>query len=425
MAVRLVLVTEILSIIVCIHRIYGRKVTWNFRTVLVFLGVLTVLEISNTCETPKAFSLLVYFFLFLYTYLEFEKSIAGAVVSNVIYFVVVTFLEVICLMPAALFFPKNENFRALSVNCGVLLFCIFALPRLRLERFRKMMQKKEKVLALGVIFLITAFILVQARLLHGIRLDFFLLLVPLLILIFVLANQCVNSASACRRLESELHKREKGEKTYRKLVTEIRMRQHEINNQLTAVFSMHYMNKTYEDLVREQEKYCGRILKENRYQQLLDLEDGILIGFLYQKFLDMEEDAEVACKVKVQSYRTVISTYHLVEMLGILLDNAVEAMKGREANTSSVWMEIRENREAYEYEIRNPFSYVPYSVMSEWFSPDVSTKGRGRGLGLYHLKCLCAECGCDIICRNIRVKEGNGLTGENVISFLLRIKKRD
>ena len=64
MLLRLVLITEIFSVIICIHRIYGVKVKFDMKTVLLFLGLLIVLEIVNTCQVPRLFSLLVYFLFF-------------------------------------------------------------------------------------------------------------------------------------------------------------------------------------------------------------------------------------------------------------------------------------------------------------------------------------------------------------------------
>lgn len=180
---------------------------------------------------------------------------------------------------------------------------------------------------------------------------------------------------------------------------------------------MHYTNKTYEELVRAQEEYLGKVAAENKYNKLLILEDSILTGFLYGKLTELEEEAEITYKIEVESFHTVIPAYYIIQMLGILFDNAVEAVKDKQDTISRIHFEIREVGTGYEYEVRNPFPYVPYNEIEEWFVLGQSTKSIERGVGLYHLKYLCEELKCDLICRNIMVEK------DNWISFVLKVKK--
>ena len=48
-----------------------------------------------------------------------------------------------------------------------------------------------------------------------------------------------------------------------------------------------------------------------------------------------------------------------------------------------------------------------YDEILEWFQLEKSEKGRGRGLGLYHLKCLCNDWNCDIQCGNTEIDKNN------------------
>lgn len=419
MLLRFVLVTEILSVVVCIHRIFGEKVKFEIKTILLFLGLLTVLEIANTQPVPKIFSLLVYLLIILYCVFRFRRGILDTIINNVLYLVVMTILQFACLVPAVLIFPRNEKGRGLLVNVVVLIFCTFLLGRLKLYRFSQWIEKKEKILyiSLGVLCALAAFVLVQAKFFHGIIGESFLLLIPMTILICVLIKQWHKYHGISGKAKEEQSRKEKNDKGYNEFLTQIRMRQHEINNHITAVLSMHYTNKTYEDLVRAQEKYFSRVVEENKYNSLLALGDEAIIGFLYGKLGELEDEAEITYKITVESYETIVSAYYIVQMLGILLDNAAEAIKGIGEAPGKIHLEIRETKEAFTYEVRNPFPYVPYSELEGWFALGKSNKGPERGVGLYHLKCLCGKLGCDLICRNIEMEE------ENWISFLLKVNK--
>ncbi len=419
MLLRLVLITEIFSVIICIHRIYGVKVKFDRKTVLLFLGLLIVLEIVNTCQVPRLFSLLVYFLIFLYCMLKFKKSLFETIINNVLYLVVMTLLQFACLVPAAVVLPQNEYGRGLLVNCAVLLICIFVLPSLGLCRFAGWIRKKEKLiyLLLSAIFMVVIFILMQAKIFYGVRIDSFLLLIPIIAVTLGLKKHWDKNYKGNTVPEKDEYQNINSENKYNELLIKIRMRQHEINNHITAVLSMHYTNKTYEELVRAQEEYLGKVAAENKYNKLLILEDSILTGFLYGKLTELEEEAEITYKIEVESFHTVIPAYYIIQMLGILFDNAVEAVKDKQDTISRIHFEIREAGTGYEYEVRNPFPYVPYNEIEKWFVLGQSTKSIERGVGLYHLKYLCEELKCDLICRNIMVEK------DNWISFVLKVKK--
>lgn len=418
MLLRLVLITEIFSVIICIHRIYGVKVKFDMKTVLLFLGLLIVLEIVNTCQVSRLFSLLVYFLIFLYCMLKFKKSLFETIINNVLYLVVMTLLQFACLVPAVLVFPQNEHRRALLVNCIVLPICIWILPILKLYRFSTWVRKREKLLYFSFFILcaMSLFILIQVKFFRGIIGESFWLLVPITILICVLIKQWQKYQKVNRQIE-EKQSLEENNRVYEDFLIQIRMRQHEINNHITAVLSMHHLNKTYEELVRAQEAYLGQIAEENRYNRLLVLGDSVVIGFLYGKLHELEEEAEVTYEIEVSAFQTVIPAYYLIQMLGILLDNGVEAVKGLNKLHHRIHLAIRERETEYEYEVRNPFPYVPFNELESWFALGKSKKGAGRGIGLYHLKYLCEELKCDLICRNKSIGE------ENWISFLIRVKK--
>ena len=108
-------------------------------------------------------------------------------------------------------------------------------------------------------------------------------------------------------------------------------------------------------------------------------------------------------------------TYHIIEIIGILIDNAVEAIKNDADKLISI--------DAYEddlicyFVIRNTHKYVTYTTMEQWFQKGASTKGMNRGIGLYYVKSLCEEWKCNIRCENVNVVD------KNWIQFTLEINK--
>ena len=80
---------------------------------------------------------------------------------------------------------------------------------------------------------------------------------------------------------------------------------------------------------------------------------------------------------------------------------------------------IKDIQPLREFKIRvknHGFLFV-YIEIEEWFQMGKSQKGSDRGIGLYHLKCLCMELAYNVSCKNITIED------KNWIEFGLKVKK--
>ena len=75
----------------------------------------------------------------------------------------------------------------------------------------------------------------------------------------------------------------------------------------------------------------------------------------------------------------------IVEVLSILLDNAIEKLAELEIEKRQMIVFIEE-QEGLHIEIRNRTEYIDYDILKKFFEDGYTTKEKGRGLGLYHLK---------------------------------------
>ena len=81
-----------------------------------------------------------------------------------------------------------------------------------------------------------------------------------------------------------------------------------------------------------QSEYCRRMLTENKYNRLVLMPDKVFSAFLYEKLAELEaKDIDVEYKYRAEGEpgKCDISTYQLIEMAGILIDNAEEAVKDK------------------------------------------------------------------------------------------------
>ncbi len=422
MLLRITLVLEILAVIICIHSIYGEKVKLDIDTIALFLAMLSVLEIINHFNIKNISSLIVYVFIWIYCKIKFKETAARATVHFVIFLILFIILQFVSVLFVNLFLPHSEIWRAFITNFLMLLFCLLVLPRLKVFRIYRFVNRYYKLMyiVIGMAFFILSVLLFQNKIEEKIKAEYFVFAIPAIALLLFMIIKWGNAQSKAENLEKEKQAALTGQKKYDELLEQVRLRQHEFKNHVTAIFSAHYAYDTYENIKKARETYYGKIQTENRYNGLLLLDNHIISGFLYGKFEEMEQDGlQIRFKSAICLRNCDVPDYKLIEMTGILLDNAAETMVKSAETEKVISISMEEGKSEWLFKIRNKFRYVPYDEIEAWFQFEKSGNGMGRGIGLYHLKMLCAEWNCGILCRN------NEDAGHNEIEFVLSLPKAE
>ena len=150
-------------------------------------------------------------------------------------------------------------------------------------------------------------------------------------------------------------------------------------------------------------------MQENRYNKLLIVGNPIVIGFLYGKFMESEKySIDISYKVNIDDLDVGIPIYKLVEILGNLIDNAVEALKASSVE-KLLYVEIVEGSSEFEIKVRNRSEVIEQSEIENFFKKGFSKKGTGRGLGLYNVKNICSEYSLNLFFDNIKYDNKNWL----------------
>ena len=207
-------------------------------------------------------------------------------------------------------------------------------------------------------------------------------LIVALILIF-----WINSENDRKHKAEELRTYQLYTKTFEDAVVAIRLRQHEFDNHINAIKCMHYTIQDTEKLFDEQDKYCDRILQENKYNRLLKLNvSPVLIGYLYSRFMTASTQ-NVNIEYEIQDINIEhIAIYDLIEIIGILFDNAVEALE--EQSDKEVEVKLLEINKAFIISVANISVWKTNSEIERFFEYGYSTKGKEHGIGLYRANTL-------------------------------------
>jgi hypothetical protein len=421
MMLHLALVLEIMAVIVCIHRLYGQKVKLDIGTVGLYFACLLLFEAINIYGLKGFWALGAYVLIGVYCIRRQKESVMGAALSIALMIIIIAVIQFLSVLLLSIFFTIEEGKRTVYVNL-ILLGCIMCIPQGKLQRMRMMIKqlKSFNILMIGFAIVVVSFMVFQERLYRELHLELFLFAFPAVVMVFLMVEKWHAEQSEKQDIEKALQTTETMQSKYEELLKTVRMQQHEFKNHLAAIISTQFIYESYEKLVQAQNEYCGKLIQESRYYNLLGIGDNVLAGFLYGKFQEIEaEGIAIEYQVKGSLKRSSVSSHHLVEMVGILLDNAAQAVNFGEEKSAVISFSFLEEKQNYEIIVRNRFPYVSYDEITGWFQIGKSTKGEGRGIGLYHMKCLCEKLNCGILCRSIEIEK------ETWIEFTLKIEKAD
>ena len=174
----------------------------------------------------------------------------------------------------------------------------------------------------------------------------------------------------------------------------------------------------YEKDVVEIERQLSAYVKQLSAILPLDYDFNSLVE-LIEEFYPMLEDRKL--ELKVNKPNTLIYNADgdkMARAFGNLLKNAVEAVKTQQVE-KQIHLSCTENENEFCLGVRNRSEKIPLDEMGRFFEKGYSSKGSGRGLGLYNVKEICEKYGVDIVCDNTEVDDKNWFFIE------LHIKKSD
>lgn len=181
------------------------------------------------------------------------------------------------------------------------------------------------------------------------------------------------------------------------LVMEVRARQHEFSNKLLAVTSILETAESLQEARHQIAKYTENVKLQSNQQQLLMMDQKIVAGFLYTKLRRAEQmGIHLAIHFNIPSYKSPCEEVDLVELLGILLDNALEAC----SSGQSIELLGKIEGEYIRIELSNPAPKMTNEQMQKMFELGYSTKNGKRGFGLHNVKQIAKQYNAKIILKN-------------------------
>ncbi len=383
---------EILSILYGLAAVYGTKLKYNIYVVIFIVAEMVLMIGINDYGIPKYFITLSYALMLVYCWINYKISVINTLINIFITAIVLGVLQLLVYSILVILFKDNDinNLKweiiVLAVN---LVIVILGIPKLHLERLAEFLSRKQWMTILIGVVVVAIFGVQLWKIKQGSSItgEDLLFTVYFYILLFLLLIEWQKTRLDAEKRKVQLEINKLYYDTYEELIMSIRKKQHDFNNHINAIQGILYTAVSYEELRDQEEKYLNEITQEHQQISILTkVENPLIAGFLTVKIQEAERkgiNIEHNCifpKAKIN-----IPEYQLIEMMGILLDNAIEAVEQMDTG-KQIQIQLLMAEGIASFSVTNTYLVSNVKDISKFFTKGYSTKGDNRGIGLYKLK---------------------------------------
>lgn len=196
---------------------------------------------------------------------------------------------------------------------------------------------------------------------------------------------------------------------YDELLREVRRKQHDYKNQLSAIESMLDSLDSEEKIKCMHEDYLNIIDSENEINSLLSkCYNPIIAGYLYTMYIKCKDKGvNLMIDVNVDIEEIDIKTKDIIEVLGVFITNAYEHVLQYDEEKRVIKLKLYYINKRVKIEVRNIAMPFTYETISKLFKEGYSTKGDNRGIGLCSVKKIAEKYFSGVCVENIIYKNQN------------------
>ncbi len=413
---------ETLIVFQCIQVVFMRTIKVDKYVVGMILIDIVVYTLINRGMIPSLCSIIVYILIYLFCHYRFKQKFIQTIIR-----VIVSISLVGCIEGASAFIlhilsKKDNSIKALLfssilalVLISVIKKCIFLLGN------RKTKSKSSwhfaVVIFYGVMF---SKLLIDYYRKESVISIYVLFASTFLIFIFYYLHTLEKAQGEIEKRNYEISLQKVYGETYESLLSDVRRKQHDYKNQLGAMFGMHLTAKSLDELISMQKQYGNHLQLNDKFDSILTCcNNPVLAGFLYYRCVSCENDGVIVdYSIHVDQAECCFALHEMIEILGILIDNACENVILDASLKQCMRLEFQEKEDKIIISVSNPAQYISFSDIDKMFVKGYSSKGENRGIGLARVLELVHKYEAEVGVHNF-----NPSNEENWICFNIEIHK--
>lgn len=408
---------EFISVFICINYMYDQKYRISVYDMWFFVLELALLEIMNLHHLGKPFIILAYILIFVYQEFKFRNGFRITCLNIMLLSCIEVTLQIICSFP--IFFEDYIFVGYLVIITNLLVgIIIFVLGKTGiLYKMADRISMHEWLLNVAIFFCFFAsiYLIIVTKLAESLRHSDYMIFGVWTVMLYVVTLKWQKARDEKRLKEKELEIHNIYNEATLQLIRSVSRKQHEFDNHVQAILGQHILADSLEDLIERQNRYYKDIQKNNHYNKLLAAGTSPVIGFLYSKFIYAEsKGCEVEYNIRTGELSCSMPHFRMIEILGIFIDNAIEAQSGEE--DKRIRVEMLEDAERICIQVKNPCKRrIPNCELEQFVREGFSTKGKDRGRGLANVADIVAQYKADLLICNQKMKDKNYIEFQVII----------
>lgn len=375
----LYVVFEAIAVLLLLHTLYGKKICWNIYSIAFVVIDYILMLATKLFGVSQNLSVMIYPLLAIYCFVQFKSKIQEIIVNIVLAVIMLLGIQLIPLLVFGILgelLIGYENVAIVISNLIILIIAIVLYKKVDLHTISLTFQRNSKLI--GLILLLEStlvFLLIfQYKNAYGKVPIKYTVISGIMVLIIILCIHGLLYRIKYQEKQAELEAYKTYSAAFSDLITQIRARQHEFDNHISALCNLHYICKDYDELVQEQSKYAKDVISNNRFHKLLVSGNPVIAGFLYGKLSSIQEQGiEVTYTFHISEFTSKIPVYLVVELVGNLLKNAVEAVKTQQVE-KQIHLSCTENENEFCLGVRNRSEKIPLDEIGRFFEKGYSSK---------------------------------------------------
>ncbi len=414
------IVIELFAFLYCLAELFGRKLKIGIHAVMLSIVDLFIMAGINDFKFPQYFRSLCYIAMFLYGLIYYGESIKLTLVNFFLAIIIVAFLPLLLyFILNYLFYPnyKYVDLYALLSDVGGFLFILLCRGKIKLRKISDFCIKRSRLVLIISILILCGFCLefyqiIEEHMLSG---EAYFQIVYFILIILFIVYEWQKTRMDAEKKKAQLEMNKLYYDAYDQLILLVRERHHDMKNHINAILSLIYTTEKYEELIEKQKEYCGYVIEQNEKTKLvLSSGNPLIAGFVYSKIREAESSHIIFDYRIGLRKETAIPEYELVDIAGILLDNAIEALHGTDEENfeRKIYFSIGETEESIDLLCANTSPRYEEDLTDHFFESGYSSKGQNRGIGLAKLKRLVQNRNGTITVYNEDRQNANYLTFE-------------
>lgn len=364
----------------------------NIKTYSIFSilgGIIATIIFMIFNEYGMVTSVLIFFITNIILQRFYNKSIIVHTVELIISCMIIIAIEVIITIMSILILGHNDlpywsYFIILLVSMISIIYCTYRIMKFRKVNLDDFIEGYNSIVLISI-NLIVIFLLFKVLFQNKFIQDSEIVQIGVLFLSMIIINTFY--FVSIYRNDKENKKSELKQSInplIQELLDEMKASEHEYKNHLNILYCMIQVCKE-EELRDRAKKYIGNVFEnKNLLRDLSYIENTILKGVLLSK-INQAEKNEIICKYKIDSQLEGIALddSELTVVLSNLFNNAIESASKSEKKYIDIFTTYQNGK--YVIEVSNSVNNFTEDMIHSISKIRFSTKGTGRGYGLYNI----------------------------------------